>query len=259
MKKALVIGGDRGLGLAICKHLNSEGVEVLATSRKHGSSELIALGAEVLSGIDLLEDEAPEKLCAQLEGRTVDAVYHVAGYFTQEGALVDLNREEERKMFEICAIAPVFIFAALLKHKNIQSGSKIAFITSEGGSIGLRTLKEGGKNYGHHMSKAAANMAGKIAAYDLHPHGIPLVMIHPGFLKTNMTADKYADHYESLGAVTAEYAAPYVVACLESLTLESTGRFVAAMGSKGFGYGVYALPLSFDYPQDIPPGGEIPW
>lgn len=62
----------------------------------------------------------------------------------------------------------------------MSSGSRIGFITSEGGSIGLRTEKEGGANYGHHMSKAAANMGGKLLAWDLKPKGIPLVMIHPG-------------------------------------------------------------------------------
>lgn len=36
----------------------------------------------------------------------------VAGYFTQEGVL-EVNRDEERKMFEICAIAPVQIVSAL--------------------------------------------------------------------------------------------------------------------------------------------------
>lgn len=39
------------------------------------------------------------------------------------------------------------------------------------GSIGLRTEKEGGANYGHHMSKAAANMAGRLMAWDLKPKG----------------------------------------------------------------------------------------
>lgn len=36
----------------------------------------------------------------------------VAGYFTTEAAL-EVNREEERKMFEICAIAPTDIVCAL--------------------------------------------------------------------------------------------------------------------------------------------------
>ena len=81
---------------------------------------------------------------------------------------------------EICAFAPLRILQQLIKRNVIVSGTKIAMITSEGGSIGLRTLEEGGGNYGHHMSKCAQNMMGKILAIDIHPKGIPLVMIHPG-------------------------------------------------------------------------------
>lgn len=73
---------------------------------------------------------------------------------------------------------------------KLKPGSRIGFITSEGGSIGLRTEKEGGGNYGHHGSKAAQNMMCKMLAYDLKPHEISVVMIHPGFLRTSMTGEK---------------------------------------------------------------------
>merc|ERR1719284_937651 len=121
--------------------------------------------------------------------------------------------------------------------------------------IGLRTEKEGGANYGHHMSKAAANMGGKLLAWDLKPKGIPLVMIHPGFLKTDMTKDKYAHLYEELGAVFPEEAVPYIRQPGADMTLDTTGRFVAALGSKGLGLGVWAL----EDPDRVTPGTDLPW
>lgn len=48
-------------------------------------------------------------------------------------------------------------------------------------------------------------MMGKILALDLKPKGIALVMIHPGFLKTDMTAH-YAHFYEEFGAMSASEA-----------------------------------------------------
>jgi hypothetical protein len=51
-------------------------------------------------------------------------------------------------------------------------------LTSEGGSITLRTEGEGGGMYGHHGSKAAGNMIGKLLGYDLKERGIPIAMIH---------------------------------------------------------------------------------
>lgn len=36
------------------------------------------------------------------------------------------------------------------------------------------------------MSKAAANMAGQLLALELAPDGIPLVLLHPGAVVTDM-------------------------------------------------------------------------
>lgn len=51
-------------------------------------------------------------------------------------------------------------------------------ITTEGGSIALRTKEEGGGNFGHHGSKAAENMVGKLLANDLLDSGVTVFMIH---------------------------------------------------------------------------------
>lgn len=257
--RTLVVGGARGLGLALVTQLREGGCEVYTTVRR-STDGLKQMGlAGIIEDIDMLDYEAPQKLAKALGSVKLDTVLHVAGYFTTEGPLRDLNREEEVKMFEVCAIAPVFLTAELLKNGNLGPGTRVGFVTSEGGSIGLRTEKEGGANYGHHMSKAAANMAGRLMAWDLKPKGVSVVMIHPGFLRTEMTADKYAHLYDELGAVTAAEAAPFILQPVADVTLESTGRFVAALGSQGLGLGVWALPMKVEYPADIPPGGELPF
>lgn len=108
-------------------------------------------------------------------------------------------------MYTICSIAPVFIMTALAA-SSLAPSSKFLFLTSEGGSIALRTHKEGGGMYGHHGSKAAANMIGKLLAYDLKDKGVAVAMIHPGFLKTEMTKGAgMEDAYEEGGG---EWAAP---------------------------------------------------
>lgn len=70
-------------------------------------------------------------------------------------------------------------------------------ISSESGSIGLRHEKEGGGNYGHHASKSALNMVGKLLSLDLKEHGVIISILHPGFMRTEMTAgvgfDKFWD------------------------------------------------------------------
>lgn len=79
-------------------------------------------------------------------------------------------------------------------------------------------------------------------------------MIHPGFLRTEMTRH-YSHLYDELGAVPASEAVAPILQVISDLTLESTGRFVAAMGSKGLGLGIWALPD----PDALLPGGDLPF
>lgn len=65
-----------------------------------------------------------------------------------------------------------------IKSSSFLLSAKFILITTEGGSIALRTREEGGGQFGHHGSKAAANMVGKLLAFDLEKIGVTAVMIH---------------------------------------------------------------------------------
>lgn len=72
----------------------------------------------------------------------------------------------------------MFIVAALAKADAFAPDAKVVLISSEGGSIALRTSDEGGGMHGHHASKAAQNQAGRLLSIDLKPRGIPVGIIH---------------------------------------------------------------------------------
>lgn len=55
--------------------------------------------------------------------------------------------------------------------------------------------------------------------------------------------------------VSAEEAVPYILQPVADMTLDTTGRFVAALGSKGLGLGVWAL----EDPDRVTPGTDLPW
>ena len=61
---------------------------------------------------------------------------------------------------------------------SLSPAAKIVVLTSEAGSVTLRTEGEGGGMYGHHGSKAAGNMIGHLLGYDLKERGVPIAMIH---------------------------------------------------------------------------------
>jgi hypothetical protein len=61
---------------------------------------------------------------------------------------------------------------------SLSPNAKIVLLTSEAGSLTLRTEGEGGGMFGHHGSKAAGNMIGHLLGYDLKERGVPIAMIH---------------------------------------------------------------------------------
>uniref|UniRef100_A0A6T6W2D2 Protochlorophyllide reductase n=1 Tax=Amorphochlora amoebiformis TaxID=1561963 RepID=A0A6T6W2D2_9EUKA len=132
-------------------------------------------------------------------------------------------------MIDICAVGPLRTTAALVNAGLMDAGSKVITITSQGGSIAWRDVQnEGGPyDYGHHMSKAAANMMCKLLSMELKEKGISVLAVHPGFNKTKMT-EKYKDIWEEEGAVDPRVGAKRVCHEIELLDLVNTGKFVNA-------------------------------
>ena len=82
-----------------------------------------------------------------------------------------------------------------------------------------------GGDYGHHMSKAAANMASVLLSQEFKDKKIPVGILHPGFNKTEMTA-KYEKIWEIEGAVDASTGAKRVFYEIGKIDMESTGKFI---------------------------------
>ncbi len=90
--------------------------------------------------------------------------------------------------------------------------------------MGSITDNGSGGMYGYRMSKAAANAAGKSLARDLAPRGVAVVILHPGHVQTRMTGGN--------GDVTPDVAAAGLIARIDELSLERSGRFMHANGEE---------------------------
>jgi NAD(P)-dependent dehydrogenase (short-subunit alcohol dehydrogenase family) len=282
MSDILIVGGDRGLGFSLVKasvkrlakagEKRGEGTvdRVIVTSRRTRdavSDQLAALAKEVGSNlvivpeIDLTNKECGKKVATALTAvkASLSLVVYSAGLFVEEpGKLDQLDWDAQIAMYAVCAIAPTFVLSELLKASLLPRGCCVGIITSEGGSMGLRTLREGGSHYGHHGSKAASNMIARLAAFDLHSAGVPVVALHPGFMRTDMT-QHYSSAYEDLGALPADEVAPTILDLVAATTLDTTGRFVSAVSHEHVGCGVYALPHDQPYPAPFEPGQDLPY
>ena len=140
----------------------------------------------------------------------------IAGQHREDG-LDDRAYDEIRAQLEVNAIAPLRVVAAL--HRSLRRSGKIALITSRMGSIGDNGS---GGHYGYRMSKAALNAAGMSLARDLASSGIAVAILHPGFVRTDMTGKS--------GNVDPADAAKQLVDRLDALTPETTGTFWHANG-----------------------------
>ena len=226
--RVLVTGANRGLGLAIVKEAVACGARVIATCRAP-SAELQAAGcAQIVEGIDVTVDASMDKLVAEV-GEPLDVVINNAGYFKAERESVlagTMDFADQVRTIDICAVGPLRVTNALWHGQKIRSpGGKIIFITSQGGSVGWRNVQcPDGGDYGHHMSKAAANMGAKLVANELRGKAM-VGILHPGFNKTGMTA-KYSHIWEVEGAVDPSVGAKRVLHETNLLTHETSGRFV---------------------------------
>lgn len=154
-------------------------------------------------------------------------------------------------MYTTSSIAPVFLVHALFHAGLLAKDSKVVLVSSESGSITLRHESEGGGNYAHHASKAALNMVGKLLSLDLKDAGVVISIVHPGFMRSDMTKgvgfDKFWDDGGGksqplpckmpnlmlilpISAVTTDEAAISLVEWVDLLDISKSGEYWAPRG-----------------------------
>jgi NAD(P)-dependent dehydrogenase (short-subunit alcohol dehydrogenase family) len=193
---------------------------VIATCRQ-SSPELDRLGVEVVDGVDVTSDQAVAGLAHRLGERRIDVLVLNAGILRENATILDkdLDLESVQEQLAVNAIAPLRLARELVSY--LHAGAKIALITSRMGSIADNTS---GGYYGYRMSKAALNAMGMSLARDLQTRKIAVAMLHPGYVRTDMTG--------FTGNVDAADAARMLVARIDELTLATTGGFWHANGER---------------------------
>lgn len=213
MSTILVTGANRGIGLEMCRQYKARGDTVIAVCRKR-SSELEALDLEIVDSVDARQLADLQALRKELDGRQIDILMNVAGVLSKQslGEIDAEALEQIRLQFDTNAIAPLLVTQALMD--LIPEGGKVGILTSRMGSI---ADNDSGGSYGYRMSKAAVNAAGKSLAVDLKPRGISVVLLHPGFVRTDMTGHQ--------GLLDADESVRGLLARMDELTLENSGSF----------------------------------
>ena len=193
MRKVLITGANRGLGLEHTRHFLARGVFVYATARTpNEADELKQLArdhAELIRVLayDALIADAPARIKAELGDVALDLVLFNAGVNGARQLFGHIDAQAATQLFQINALAPLKLAEALVENVAKSERKIYAFQSSLMGSIGDNGSSG---SYAYRISKCALNMVVKNIAIDLRAQGVTAVALHPGWVKTRMGGEQ---------------------------------------------------------------------
>jgi NAD(P)-dependent dehydrogenase (short-subunit alcohol dehydrogenase family) len=206
-----VVGCNRGIGLALVKELKSQGAEVYAFCRQSSEELKEAKPKMIIEDFEVTDFDKMKSKISSNNLPTFDQVYHVSGIM-RSSTLAEFDVEGIKEQFEVNSIAPMLSAKAFLP--KLAENSKLGLLTSRMGSI---EDNDSGGSYGYRMSKSALNAAGRSLSVDLKEQSITVLLLHPGWVKTDMTSQS--------GLVETDESAKNLVKIMNEKSIEDTGSF----------------------------------
>jgi len=184
----LITGANRGIGLEFTRYYAAHSKKVIACCRNPDqASELQTLKQthKVIDiySLDVCKQKEIDSLHHELKDQVIDLVINNAGIYGPKGSETSLDTAMWSKVFEVNVMAPISIARKFTKQLSHSSFPVIANISSKMGSI--EDNQSGGATI-YRSSKAALNAATKSFALDNIEAGITTVLLHPGWVKTDM-------------------------------------------------------------------------
>jgi NAD(P)-dependent dehydrogenase (short-subunit alcohol dehydrogenase family) len=185
MATVLITGASRGLGLEFCKQYATEGWQVLACCRNPETAGKLADIPQVrVFQLDVSNFAQIDNLAAQLQDTAIDVLINNAGiYGGPHHGFGQLDYAAWMQTLTVNTQAPVKMAEAFLPHLTRGDKKLLVSITSQMGSIADNSS---GGSILYRTSKAALNAAMKSLAIDLVDQGIGVLVLHPGWVKTDM-------------------------------------------------------------------------
>jgi NAD(P)-dependent dehydrogenase (short-subunit alcohol dehydrogenase family) len=183
-KRAWLIGASSGIGWAIAEALHHSGAQVVVSARQDALlQDFVAAhpGAQARR-LDVCDAQAVRDLATELFGTgPIDLVVFCAGYYKAQRAM-DFNLEEALRHQQVNYVGGLHVLDAVLPALIARGSGHLSLVASVAGYRGLpRSLAYG-------PTKAALiNLAESLYA-DLHPLGLGVSVINPGFVQTPLTA-----------------------------------------------------------------------
>ncbi|MGD1893604.1 MAG: SDR family oxidoreductase [Cyclobacteriaceae bacterium] len=186
---ALVTGGNRGIGLEVCRQLAKAGHQVILTSRdeEKGQQAVDELDNEriISHPLDVTNDDSIEKVRRFVEEKfgRLDILVNNAGinYDTWQNAeQADLETVEET--FNTNVLGPWRLSQAFIPLMRKNGYGRIVNVSSGAGALNGM----GGGTPAYSVSKAALNVLSIKLAADLKGTDILINSVCPGWVRTDM-------------------------------------------------------------------------
>jgi NAD(P)-dependent dehydrogenase (short-subunit alcohol dehydrogenase family) len=215
-----ISGANRGIGHGIATLLAERGDDVTASVRSEAARE--RLQQDVMrhrARFSIVSFDTRDAAAIEAAAKTVEApidvlICNAGAYGPQRQSTLDMDFRGALDLFDVNALGPLRIVQAFLPHLRRAETPRVAVVSSSLGSM----QTEGSTNIAYRAAKAALNKITQGLAIDLRKEGVAVVALNPGWVRTDM-GGKNAE-------LSVEESASGIVATLDALRLDDTGRFL---------------------------------
>lgn len=180
MPTVLITGVSRGIGREFARQYEAAGWRVIATCRDPSKYDL---EGEVYP-LDVTDPDSVAALHKELSGENIDLLINNAGIYGPRGLdFGNLDYAAWEEVLRTNLLGPIRMAEAFAHHLARSEKKKMVFISSKVGSIADNTS---GGGYIYRSSKTALNMAVRSLSLDLSAKGVICLLLHPGWVKTDM-------------------------------------------------------------------------
>lgn len=219
---ALVTGGGRGIGRGIARELADAGMRVAVSAR---TREQVEETAREVNGLAIVADaskrEDVERMVGEVERELgpIDLLVANAGIALWEETAWEAEVDEWWHVLEVNVLG-VYLCCRSVIPGMLERGAGRIVITGSGAAY-----LPGSSSTAYAASKAAAWRFGETLAGQLRPHGIPVFVISPGLVQTEMTGSSFPED----APWTPPELAPLLVRALASGRADAlSGRYIHA-------------------------------